>query len=252
MNRSESIVKIASALAQFNGEVSKISKDAANPFHKNKYSTLDNIVDGVRPVLTKYGLSIMQIPSNDEQGNVIMKTLLLHESGEFLESEPLKMKPAKNDPQGIGSCITYARRYQISAFLSLNTGEDDDGNAASGQQGQNKPKNSKQDKPPLKKYPPKQDKPPAAPPPPKEDEQGNVISPEDLKAVNTLMSNYVTANLKDGETIDQARAKLKDWLRKPERCGPFENVQFMTPGQAKTAKAQLKALINKKPKGEQS
>lgn len=248
MNRSESIVKIASALAQFNGEVSKISKDAANPFHKNKYSTLDNIVDGVRPVLTKYGLSIMQIPSNDEQGNVIMKTLLLHESGEFLESEPLKMKPAKNDPQGIGSCITYARRYQISAFLSLNTGEDDDGNAASGQAppDQKKPQNSGQKRTGSanKQQNKKAEGPP--PPPPPEDGQAAVISAECLKAVNTLMSNYVTANLKQGETTDSARAKLKEWLR--GKVGPFENVQFMTHEQGEKAKANLKALINKQGK----
>jgi hypothetical protein len=242
MNRSESIVKIASALAQFNGEVSKISKDAANPFHKNKYSTLDNIVDGVRPVLTKYGLSIMQIPSNDEQGNVIMKTLLLHESGEFLESEPLKMKPAKNDPQGIGSCITYARRYQISAFLSLNTGEDDDGNAASGQTEKPKPKprsgsTNGQSKPASKPQPKKEDKPPAT---------NNVIGPDALKAVNTLISNYITANPKEGQTVDEQRAGLKNWLRNEKRCGPFENVQFMTVEQGETAKKHLKALINKK------
>lgn len=248
MNRSESIVKIASALAQFNGEVSKISKDAANPFHKNKYSTLDNIVDGVRPVLTKYGLSIMQIPSNDEHGNVIMKTLLLHESGEFLESEPLKMKPSKNDPQGIGSCITYARRYQISAFLSLNTGEDDDGNAASGQAppDQKKPQNSGQKRTGSnnKQQNKKAEGPP--PPPPPEDGQAAVISAECLKAVNTLMSNYVTANLKQGETTDSARAKLKEWLR--GKVGPFENVQFMTAEQGEKAKANLKALINKQGK----
>jgi hypothetical protein len=249
MNRSESIVKIAGALAKFNGEVSKIAKDAANPFHKNKYSTLDNIVDGVRPVLTKYGLSIMQIPSNDEQGNVIMKTLLLHESGEFLESEPLKMKPAKNDPQGIGSCITYARRYQISAFLSLNTGEDDDGNEASGQAppDQKKPQNSGQKRTGSNKQQNKKaEGPPPPPPPPDNAGQSETISETALKAVNTLMSNYVTANLKQGETTDSARAKLKDWLR--GKVGPFENVQFMTAEQGEKAKANLKALINKQGK----
>lgn len=129
MEKSESIKNLAVALCKFNSEVSKISKDAKNPFFKNNYATLDNIVDEIRPILTKNGLSILQIPGGDGT-NVIMKTLLIHESGEWLESDQLIMKPVKNDPQAVGSAITYARRYSLGAFLSLNTGEDDDGNLA--------------------------------------------------------------------------------------------------------------------------
>lgn len=137
MNRSESIAKLAKSLVLFNSEVNKIAKDADNPFFKNNYATLDTIIDEIRPILSKHGLSIMQIPSGDGQ-NVTLKTLLLHESGEWLESDELTMKPVKNDPQAVGSCITYARRYSLAAFLSLNTGEDDDGNGAT--YGKDKPK----------------------------------------------------------------------------------------------------------------
>lgn len=137
MNRSETITKLAEALVKFNSEVSKIAKDADNPFFKNNYATLDTIIDEVRPILFKNGLSIMQVPSGDGQ-NVTLKTLLLHSSGEWLESDELTMKPVKNDPQAVGSCITYARRYSLAAFLSLNTGEDDDGNSAT--YGKDKPK----------------------------------------------------------------------------------------------------------------
>ncbi|PGU80067.1 recombinase [Bacillus cereus] len=137
MNRSETITKLAEALVKFNSEVSKIAKDADNPFFKNNYATLDTIIDEVRPILFKNGLSIMQVPSGDGQ-NVTLKTLLLHETGEWLESDELTMKPVKNDPQAVGSCITYARRYSLAAFLSLNTGEDDDGNGAT--YGKDKPK----------------------------------------------------------------------------------------------------------------
>lgn len=137
MNRSETIVELAKALVKFNSEVNKIAKDADNPFFKNNYATLDTIIDEVRPILFKNGLSIMQIPSGDGQ-NVTLKTLLIHESGEWLESDELTMKPVKNDPQAVGSCITYARRYSLAAFLSLNTGEDDDGNSATYGKG-NKP-----------------------------------------------------------------------------------------------------------------
>jgi len=131
MNKSDSITKLAAALVKFNGEISKVSKDASNPFFKNKYATLDSIIDEARPVLTKNGLSILQLPAGDGE-HAIMKTLLLHESGEWIESEPLIIKPVKNDPQAYGSCITYLRRYSLTSFLSLNTGDDDDANSSSG------------------------------------------------------------------------------------------------------------------------
>jgi hypothetical protein len=129
-NKSDSIINLAVALTKFNGEVHSIAKDAKNPHFKNNYATLDNIVEEIRPILQKHGLSVLQIPGGDGE-NVIMKTMLLHESGEWLESEPLVMRPVKNDPQGMGSCITYARRYSLCSMLSLSTGIDDDGNAAS-------------------------------------------------------------------------------------------------------------------------
>ena len=130
IKRSETISALSKALVQFNAKVGKISKDAKNPFFKNNYATLDNIIDEVRPILAEYGLNILQMPSGDGQ-NIQITTLLIHESGEWLESETLTMKPVKNDPQGLGSAITYARRYALQSFLSLNTGEDDDGNNAS-------------------------------------------------------------------------------------------------------------------------
>lgn len=129
--KSESITNLAVALVKFNSEVQKVGKNAENPFYKNNYATLDNIIDEVRPVLTKHGLAVMQIPGGDGE-KVIMKTLLVHESGEWIESDPLVMKPVKNDPQAVGSCVTYARRYSLAGFLSLNTGEDDDGQKATG------------------------------------------------------------------------------------------------------------------------
>ena len=131
MNKSDSIIKLATALVKFNSEISKVAKDASNPFYKNKYASLDSIIDEARPVLTKNGLSILQLPSGDGE-HAIMKTLLLHESGEWIESEALIIKPVKSDPQAYGSCISYMRRYSLTSFLSLNTGEDDDANNSSG------------------------------------------------------------------------------------------------------------------------
>ena len=131
MLMSESISKIAPALIKFNSQVSKIAKDATNPFHKNNYATLDQIIDEIRPVLNENKLAIMQNVSG-EDGVVTVKTTLVHESGEWLQSTGTTLRLVKNDPQGAGAGITYARRYDLCAFLSLNTGDDDDGNLASG------------------------------------------------------------------------------------------------------------------------
>ena len=130
MKRSESIAKLAIALAKFNGEVSSIEKDAKNPFFKSDYVTLDKLILSTRELLHKNGLSVLQFPLTEEN-KIGVQTLLLHESGAFIESEILYMAPAKaNDPQQAGSLITYLRRYSYQAILNLNTGNDDDGNLA--------------------------------------------------------------------------------------------------------------------------
>lgn len=150
--KSESITELAKALVKFNTEVRIIEKDAKNPHFKNQYATLDNIIDEVRPLLAKHGLSVMQFPGGDGE-KFTMTTMLIHDSGEWIESEPIVMRPVKNDPQGIGSCATYARRYSLAAFLSLNTGEDDDGNNASHvgeQKGSSQPQEPKSEVPTLK------------------------------------------------------------------------------------------------------
>lgn len=128
--KSESISKLAMALVKAQSEISPVGKDGNNPHFKSKYATLDNIIDETRPILAKHGLAIIQMPGGDGE-HVKMVTMIMHESGEWMETEPLIMRPSKNDPQGMGSCITYARRYSLSALLSISTDEDDDGNASS-------------------------------------------------------------------------------------------------------------------------
>lgn len=133
MTTSESIKEIATALAKAQSEFEGIIKDASNPFFKSKYATLDNIVTTVKPVLAKYGLSVSQGNEPTESG-IIVTTLLMHTSGEWLRSE-LSMPVVKNDPQGYGSAITYGRRYAYSAILGVATEEDDDANSASTKNG---------------------------------------------------------------------------------------------------------------------
>src|SRR5690606_332377 len=82
----------------------------------------------VRPLLSKHGLSIVQSPSGDGE-RISSHTMLIHESGEWIEFDPLVLKAEKMTPQGAGSAITYGRRYALSAVLGISSEDDDDGNS---------------------------------------------------------------------------------------------------------------------------
>lgn len=136
MKHSETMSEISKALAKFQGEVKDPTKDTSNPFFKSKYVPLDGLLNAVRPVLAKNGLSFMQFLGGDGQ-TITVTTLLLHESGEWIESEPFPLKPVKADPQSYGSACTYGKRYSLSAALGIGWEEDDDGNKASQKPSQN-------------------------------------------------------------------------------------------------------------------
>lgn len=121
MKRSESIIELSQALAKFHTLVGKISKDANNPFFKSSYASLPHILDEIAEPLEKSGLVITQFP--DENG---LTTMLIHaQTGQYLEAT-YNMPVAKaNDPQALGSAISYARRYAVSSILSLKIDDDD-------------------------------------------------------------------------------------------------------------------------------
>ena len=123
MEKSESIKNIAAALITFQIKVSKVNKDATNPFFKSKYASLSNIQDAILIPLNESGLSYMQFPD----GQHGLTTIIMHESGEWLQST-YTMRPVKDDPQGIGSSITYQKRYALAGALALNIDDDDDAN----------------------------------------------------------------------------------------------------------------------------
>ena len=130
MNKSESITNLAKALAIFHTHVGKVSKDAKNPFFKSKYASLPNILEAIREPLEKSGVVVSQFPS----GVNGLSTILIHsESGEWMEDTYTMPVAKQNDPQAVGSAITYARRYALASSLGLNVDEDDDANAASQQ-----------------------------------------------------------------------------------------------------------------------
>ena len=119
------------ALFDAQKEFPVIKKADSNPFFKSKYAGLPSVLEVVLPILHKHGIILSQSPENSE-GRIGVTTDLIHaESGETKTSS-FTMQLAKNDPQGAGSAITYARRYAIVSILGLNVDEDDDANYASG------------------------------------------------------------------------------------------------------------------------
>lgn len=130
MKKSETIIELSKAFAKTQKELEQPLKNANNPFFKSKYVPLENVVDSITKASSKHGLSFTQFPSSDENGNVTVGTMVMHESGEWIEYDPICMKPVKNDPQAIGSAITYAKRYALSAIFGITSDKDDDGNDA--------------------------------------------------------------------------------------------------------------------------
>lgn len=131
MRTSESIKNIAGAMAKFHSIVKDPRKESDNPFFKSKYVDLNGLTTAIRPALKECGLSYIQSTGGDS-AMITVTTLILHESGEWIETDPLSIPNAKKDAQGAGSACTYGRRYSLSAAFGIAWSEpDDDGNSAS-------------------------------------------------------------------------------------------------------------------------
>jgi hypothetical protein len=126
---SETRAELAKAMVAAQQSLGLVAKSAVNPHFKSRYADLATVLDAILPALNGAGISLLQAPGGDVEGNVTLTTTLLHESGEWMEST-LTMRPTKADPQGVGSAITYARRYAALAVAGA-APEDDDGNSAS-------------------------------------------------------------------------------------------------------------------------
>lgn len=119
--------ELFAALADAQGEVENASKNAANPHFRSKYADLAEVLNTIRPVFAKHGLSLFQSPGYD--GSVAsVTTVLAHKSGGYITGTA-SCVPAKADAQGIGSATTYLRRYAAAAVAGI-AQEDDDGNSA--------------------------------------------------------------------------------------------------------------------------
>lgn len=126
--QSEQINELATALSKAQGMMESASKDAINPFFKNKYATLASVWEVIRKPLSSNGLSVIQtIDGAAEQ--MTITTILAHASGQWISST-FPLISGKPKPQELGSSITYMRRYALSSIVGVTSDEDDDGNAA--------------------------------------------------------------------------------------------------------------------------
>lgn len=129
MQKSEQINELATALAKAQAEIENASKNSSNPHFKSKYADLAEVINTVRPVFSGHGLSISQFPSFAD-GLASVETVLMHSSGQWM-SGTASAGVTKQDAQGVGSAITYLRRYSLAAVAGI-AQEDDDANAAVG------------------------------------------------------------------------------------------------------------------------
>lgn len=130
MNQSTTINELAAALHLAQGQIKHAVKDSANPFFKSKFADLTSVWDALRDAFQKNGLAVSQMPDQDDDGKAVLVTVLMHKSGQWISGK-YPLNPVKNDPQGIGSAITYARRYALQAVAGV-CADDDDGEAAHG------------------------------------------------------------------------------------------------------------------------
>lgn len=141
---SPSVEKLFEAMSKFTQQVEQPSKDGVNNHTKNKYVKLEGVVAAVKSGMKETGLSYIQVPVS-KPDFVGTSTIITHSSGQFMKFPAFGFSFKTNKPHDVGSYMTYARRYSLSAAFGLASDEDDDGNHANNtteqmnQQQQNKP-----------------------------------------------------------------------------------------------------------------
>lgn len=124
MRFSSNVSNISAALLKAQIKMGSATKGASNPFFRSKYADYGAVLEVVKEPLNEEGISILQSSYSDAAGHYV-ETVLLHTSGEFLSSGPLRLELAKVDMQSLGSSITYSRRYQLQALLGVPSADDD-------------------------------------------------------------------------------------------------------------------------------
>lgn len=128
MRTSETIEALAKSLAAAQGEMKNAPLNKTNPHFRSRYADLAGVRDAIMPSLAKHKLSIVQGTEITERGAVLC-TRLMHESGQWIESV-YPLPSVTDNPQALGSALTYARRYSLAAIVGITADEDDDANEA--------------------------------------------------------------------------------------------------------------------------
>jgi hypothetical protein len=128
MKTSESIKQIAEALVSAQKEIRFAVKDSTNPHYKSKYANINSVIDAVKAPLNNNGIALIQSLSPSDDNKLHLTTRLIHSSGEWIEDTAV-CPIQKQDPQGLGSAISYIRRYSLSAMCAVYA-DDDDGQSA--------------------------------------------------------------------------------------------------------------------------
>ena len=137
---SDSIKNISKALVGAQADVGKALKNQKNTHFKSQYADLSAVLEVSKPALAKHGLALAQFPGEAE-GRLTMSTMLIHESGEWIQLPPASIPIQAQTAHGFGSAISYLRRYTTQAILAISVGlDDDDGNEATAQAPKRKPK----------------------------------------------------------------------------------------------------------------
>jgi hypothetical protein len=121
--------EICKAMAEAFPDIKKAAFDKANPHLHSKYASLGNVIDAIKPALASRGLWFVQNIHNIP-GYASVETVIVHASGETMSCGITSVPLGKNDAQGYGSALTYAKRYSLSSAFSVVADEDDDGNEA--------------------------------------------------------------------------------------------------------------------------
>lgn len=131
---SDSIVKLAPALIAAHKDLGHALKNSTNPHFKSSFANLTSVIDTARPVFNDHGLTILQLPQAHDLPGAKVRTMIVHESGEWISDGAPEFPATKPDAQGNGSALSYGRRYGYATVAGVSQ-EDDDGNAASAPRG---------------------------------------------------------------------------------------------------------------------
>lgn len=227
MNKSESIAELSKALSKAQAMMKPAAKDSENPHFRSKYADLASCWDAARGPLSANDLAVIQTCDIPEQGaGVIVETTVTHATGEYITGR-MFVPVTKYDAQGIGSALTYGRRYGFCAAIGMVADEDDDANSAVGKKAVTETK-------------PKTPAPPAEPPTDSKDPEYldriknelRRLFGDDKKAALDKIEELTAFKGKDGQTVEGVRdfTKLKG-KRLEILCHNLEKIQIREPGE---------------------